>query len=115
MLMELLTPKNIKSYFAAKDYKFFDTPNKRLNLNIIGVRRDNQGSNTFDDFLLVMYREEEIKELVALAGGVHETSVKTGLRIQTIYRLMNGQNRPSFETNMKLEALENELNKIKVS
>ncbi|HCT51682.1 MAG TPA: hypothetical protein DF712_04405 [Balneola sp.] len=58
--MELLTPKNIKSYFAAKDYKFFDTPNKRLNLNIIGVRRDNQGSNTFDDFLLVMYREEEL-------------------------------------------------------
>ncbi len=58
--MELLTPKNIKSYFAAKDYKFFDTPDKRLNLNIIGVRRDNQGSNTFDDFLLVMYREEEL-------------------------------------------------------
>jgi len=60
MLMELLTPKNIKSYFAAKDYKFFDTPDKKLNLNIIGVRRDNQGSNTFDDFLLVMYREEEL-------------------------------------------------------
>jgi hypothetical protein len=60
MLMELLTPENIKSYFAAKDYKFFDTPDKRLNLNIIGVRRDNQGSNTFDDFLLVMYREEEL-------------------------------------------------------
>ena len=57
--MELLTPENIKSYFATKDYKFFDTPDKRLNLNIIGVRRDNQGSNTFDDFLLVMYREEE--------------------------------------------------------
>ena len=60
MLMELLTPENIKSYFSAKDYKFFDTPDKRLNLNIIGVRRDNQGSNTFDDFLLVMYREEEL-------------------------------------------------------
>ena len=58
--MELLTPKNIKSYFAAKDYKFFDTPDRKLNLNIIGVRRDNQGSNTFDDFLLVMYREEEL-------------------------------------------------------
>ena len=51
---------NIKSYFAAKEYKFFDTPDKKLNLNIIGVRRDNQGSNTFDDFLLVMYREEEL-------------------------------------------------------
>jgi hypothetical protein len=60
MLMELLTPKNIKSYFAAKDYKFFDTPDKKLNINIIGVRRDNQGSNTFDDFLLLMYRQEEL-------------------------------------------------------
>ena len=60
MLMELLTPENIKSYFAAKEYKFFDTPGKKLNINIIGVRRDNQGTNTFDDFLLVMYREEEL-------------------------------------------------------
>ena len=60
MLMELLTPENIKSYFAGKDYKFFDTPDKKLNLNIVGVRRDNQGTNTFDDFLLVMYREEEL-------------------------------------------------------
>ena len=55
-----LDSENIKSYFAAKSYKFFDTPDKRLNLNIIGVRRDNQGTNTFDDFLLVMYREEEL-------------------------------------------------------
>lgn len=60
ILMELLTPENIKAYFAAKNYKFFDTPDKRLNLNIIGVRRDNQGTNTFDDFLLVMYRDAEV-------------------------------------------------------
>ena len=60
MLMELLTPENIKSYFAAKEYKFFDTPGKKLNINIIGVRRDNRGSNTFDDFILVMYREDEM-------------------------------------------------------
>ena len=59
-LIEILNPKYIKSYFAAKDYKFFDTPDKLLNLNLIGVRRDNQGTNTFDDFLLVMYREEEL-------------------------------------------------------
>ena len=59
-LVELLTPKNIKSYFFFKDYKFFDTPDKKLNINIIGVRRDNQGTNTFDDFLLVMYREAEL-------------------------------------------------------
>ena len=60
MLMELLTPENIKSYFSVKGFKFFDTPDKKLNINIVGVRRDNQGSNTFDDFLLLMYREEEL-------------------------------------------------------
>ena len=79
------------------------------------TKKDSTEKEVSTEREIQMYREEEIKELVALAGGVHETSVKTGLRIQTIYRLMNGQNRPSFETNMKLEALENELNKIKVS
>ena len=59
-LIEILTPENIKSYFEAKSYKFFDTPDKRLNINLVGVRRDNQGTNTFDDFMLVMYREEEL-------------------------------------------------------
>ena len=59
-LIEILTPENIKSYFEAKSYKFFDTPDKRLNINLVGVRRDNQGTNTFDDFILVMYREEEL-------------------------------------------------------
>ena len=58
--MEILNPENIKSYFQAQEYKFFDTPDKKLNINIVGVRRDNQGTNTFDDFLLLMYREEEL-------------------------------------------------------
>jgi len=58
-LIEILNPENIKSYFAAKEYKFFDTPDKKLNLNLIGVRRNNQGTNTFDDFILVMHREGE--------------------------------------------------------
>tara|TARA_R110000851_G_scaffold116633_4_gene242930 strand:+ start:236 stop:877 length:642 start_codon:yes stop_codon:yes gene_type:complete len=59
-LIELLNSENIKSYFEAKDYKFFDTPDRKLNINLIGVRRDNQGTNTFDDFLLVIYRDEEL-------------------------------------------------------
>ena len=59
-LIEILNSENIKSYFQAQEYKFFDTPDKKLNLNLIGVRRDNQGTNTFDDFILVMYREEEL-------------------------------------------------------
>jgi hypothetical protein len=59
-LEELLTFTNIKSVIEAKGYKFFDTPDKKLNLNLVGVRRDNEGSNTFDDYMLVLYREEEL-------------------------------------------------------
>ena len=59
-LEDLLTPKNITSLMKAKGYVFFDNANKKLNLNLIGVRRDNQGTNRFDDFMLVLYREEEL-------------------------------------------------------
>jgi len=48
------------SLMKAKGYLFFDGANKKLNLNLIGVRRDNQGTNEFDDFMLVLYREEEL-------------------------------------------------------
>ena len=59
-LEELLTFDNIKSTLESKGYKFFDTPDKLLNLNLVGVRRDNEGTNTFDDYLVVLYREEEL-------------------------------------------------------
>jgi len=59
-LEELLTFDNIKSTVESRGYKFFDTPDRRLNLNLVGVRRDNEGTNTFDDYLLVLYREEEL-------------------------------------------------------
>ena len=59
-LEELLTFDNIKSTVESRGYKFFDTPDRRLNLNLVGVRRDNEGTNTFDDYLLVLYRDEEL-------------------------------------------------------
>ena len=59
-LEDLLTPPNIMSLMKAKGYVFFDGADKKLNLNLIGVRRDNQGTNEFDDFMLVLYREEEL-------------------------------------------------------
>ena len=59
-LEDLLIPPNIISLMKAKGYVFFDGANKKLNLNLIGVRRDNQGTNEFDDFMLVLYREEEL-------------------------------------------------------
>ena len=56
-LEELLTFQNIKSTIESRGYKFFDTPEKRLNLNLVGIRRDNEGTNTFDDYILVLYRD----------------------------------------------------------
>ena len=60
LLEDLLTLTNIMSLMKAKGYVFFDDANKKLNLNLIGVRRDNQGTNEFDDFMLLVYREEEL-------------------------------------------------------
>ena len=59
-LEDLLTPQNVMSLMKAKGYVFFDAADKKLNLNLIGVRRDNEGTNRFDDFMLVLYREEEL-------------------------------------------------------
>jgi len=45
-----------------KGYTFFDG-NKQLNVNLIGVRRDNPGTNEFDDFLVMIYRDKQLKEV----------------------------------------------------
>ncbi len=46
----------------SSDYIFFDG-NKKLNINVIGVRRDNNGTNEFDDFLVLVYKNENLKEV----------------------------------------------------
>jgi hypothetical protein len=53
--------KNLRKVMTSKSYIFFDG-NKKLNLNIIGVRRDNHGTNEFDDFLVVLYKNQNLKE-----------------------------------------------------
>ena len=45
-----------------KGYTFFDG-NKQLNVNLIGIRRDNPGTNEFDDFLVMIYRDKKLKEV----------------------------------------------------
>jgi hypothetical protein len=45
-----------------KGYTFFDG-NKQLNVNLIGVRRDNPGTNEFDDFLVMIYRDKQLNEI----------------------------------------------------
>jgi hypothetical protein len=46
----------------AKGYTFFDN-NKRFNINLVGVRRNNSGTNKFDDFMVVMYKNENLKPI----------------------------------------------------
>ena len=61
-LKTLLTTSNIRKFVQEKDYVFFDG-NKKYNLNLIGVRRANTGTNTFDDFLVVLYKDHNLKEV----------------------------------------------------
>lgn len=61
-LKSLLTTSNLRKVVQEKDYVFFDG-NKKFNLNLIGVRRANAGTNTFDDFLVVLYKDQNLKEV----------------------------------------------------
>jgi len=46
----------------AAGYIFFDD-NKKLNLNLVGVRRNNAGTNKFDDFMVVLYKCEDLSRM----------------------------------------------------
>ena len=61
-LPSLLTTTNLKSFLESSGYKFFDG-NKKLNLNIVGVRRDNVETNKFDDFIVVIYKDNNLKQV----------------------------------------------------
>jgi hypothetical protein len=52
----LFIVNRIQRVFDAKGYKFFT--NGDLNVNLIGVRRDTQKPNRFDDFFLVIYKTD---------------------------------------------------------
>ena len=45
-----------------KGYVFFDG-NKKLNLNLVGIRRANAGTNKFDDFLVMMYKDKNLNPI----------------------------------------------------
>ena len=54
-------PKNIRSLIAtlkSKGYQIFERPNE---LNIVGVRNDSTDANKFDDFIYVLWKDENGK------------------------------------------------------
>ncbi|MEM7104247.1 MAG: hypothetical protein AAF502_14005 [Bacteroidota bacterium] len=52
--------EQIKDVLQKKGYEFFDG-NKKYNLNIIGVRTDNNVPNSFDDNIYLIYRDDDLK------------------------------------------------------
>lgn len=55
-----------------------------------------------------MITQEEITKLVELVGGAGVVARKLGVRENTIYRLVRGENKPSYDTSVKLIELQNE-------
>jgi hypothetical protein len=53
------TIEQIKALFAKKGYEFFE--NGTYNLNIIGIRSNFSKSNSFDDLLLIAYKDEHFQ------------------------------------------------------
>jgi len=52
--------------------------------------------------------QEDITKLVELVGGAGVVARKLGVRENTIYRLVRGENKPSYDTSVKLIELQNE-------
>ena len=59
----------IKSIFKQKRYVFFDS--QPYALNIIGIRSDNKIANEYDDWLYLIYRDENLEV------KIHEFSITT--------------------------------------
>lgn len=98
-LKSLLTTENLKSLFKQKGYKFFDG-NREHNINIIGVRRDNSGTNKFDDFILVIYRDKDLREVCKLYPATTDPGehwLKNPMNPKGTAVLTPGQHRSSWK------------------
>ena len=55
-----------------------------------------------------MYSLENIKELAEQLGGAGALARELGVRENTIYRILRGENKPSYNTLVELERLSEE-------
>lgn len=55
--------EQIKGVLNRKAYRFFDN-NRPYNINIIGIRNDNDASNSFDDWLYLIYRNDALTQQI---------------------------------------------------
>lgn len=113
------TLEQIHQVLDSKEYLFFDKDQKPFNLNIIGIRSLNEIANVFDDWLYLIYREENGK------FKVHEFPITTDpgaywlkhpLNVNGTAILVPGQYKGSHQIGLhqgKYEALK-QVGKLKV-
>jgi len=98
-LEELLTIPNLKNTVESLGYVFFDS-NKRMNLNLIGIRRNNAGTNKFDDYMAVIYRNSKAVwtiHLYEITTDPGEYWLENPINPSGTAILPNGQYRASWE------------------
>lgn len=54
--MKEITNDCVYNALKNKDYEIFETDTKPYNLNIIGIRNNNRVPNSFDDYIVVMWK-----------------------------------------------------------
>jgi hypothetical protein len=54
--MKNITLDTVYNALKSKDYEIFESDNLPYNLNIIGIRNNNRVPNSFDDFIVVMWK-----------------------------------------------------------
>lgn len=100
-------------------YAFFDA-NKPFNLNIIGIRSTNGFTNTFDDSMVVIYRDKKRRWVVdtyVITTDPGKTSLKVPHSDKGCAILVPGQYRSTYKIDLhagKYQALCQRKGKVKV-
>lgn len=108
------TAEQIKTVLQRKQYNFFDK-NKPFNVNIIGVRSNNIMANTFDDWLYLIYRDNNLNMQVCEFNITTDPGtyyLKNPLNINGTAILVPGQYRGSHQLGLhrgKYEALKQKM------
>lgn len=54
--MKEITIDSVYNALKNKDYEIFETETKPYNLNIVGIRNNNRVPNSFDDYIVVIWK-----------------------------------------------------------
>jgi len=98
-LITEMTIDKLIQVFKEKGYAFFDG-RKSYNLNIIGVRSDSPNANTFDDHMLVVYRDESLEWIIdkyVITTDPGKRYLKRPINIKGAAILIPGQYRSTYQ------------------